>query len=173
MKIRNTFIIFLVSGFWHGANWTFIVWGFLNALYIMPSIVFNTNRAHLDIVAKGRYLPTVKEFLAIGLTFSLTVFAWIFFRAASVTHAFSYIFEIFSSSLLTIPDFPGIGKAVPIVFLTGIFLLVEWLGREQQYAIAQLGIKWFILVRWAMYYAIILAIFFFAGSEQQFIYFQF
>ena len=173
MKIRNTFIIFLVSGFWHGANWTFIVWGFLNALYIMPSIVFNTNRAHLDIVAKGRYLPTVKEFLAIGLTFSLTVFAWIFFRAASVTHAFSYIFEIFSSSLLTIPDFPGIGKAVPIVFLTGIFLIVEWLGREQQYAIAQLGIKWFILVRWAMYYAIILAIFFFAGSEQQFIYFQF
>lgn len=173
MKIRNTFIIFLVSGFWHGANWTFIVWGFLNALYIMPSIVFNTNRAHLDIVAKGRYLPTVKEFLAIGLTFSLTVFAWIFFRAASVTHAFSYIFEIFSSSLLTLPDFPGIGKAVSIVFLTGIFLIVEWLGREQQYAIAQLGIKWFILVRWAMYYAIILAIFFFAGSEQQFIYFQF
>jgi D-alanyl-lipoteichoic acid acyltransferase DltB (MBOAT superfamily) len=173
MKIRNTFIIFLVSGFWHGANWTFIVWGFLNALYIMPSIVFNTNRTNLDIVARGKYLPTIRDFFAILLTFSLTVFAWIFFRATNVTHAFSYISEIFSSSLLTIPHFPGIGKAVPIVFLTSIFLIVEWLGREQQYAIAQLGVKWYKPVRWAMYYAIILAIYNFAGSEQQFIYFQF
>ena len=173
MKIRNTFIIFLVSGFWHGANWTFIVWGFLNALYIMPSIIFNTNRNNLDIVARGKYLPTIREFFAILLTFSLTVFAWIFFRAANVTNAFSYISEIFSSSLLTIPHFPGIGKAVPIVFLTSIFLIVEWLGREQQYAIAHLGVKWYKPVRWAMYFSIILTIYFFAGSEQQFIYFQF
>ena len=70
MKIRNTFIIFLVSGFWHGANWTFIIWGLLNAIYIMPSIIFNTNRNNLDIVAKGKYLPTVKEFLSMGITFS-------------------------------------------------------------------------------------------------------
>ena len=173
MKIRNTFIIFLVSGFWHGANWTFIVWGFLNALYIMPSIVFNTHRNNLDIVARGKYLPTIKEFFAIGITFCLTVFAWIFFRAANVTHAFSYISEIFSSSLLTIPHFPGIGKAVSIIFLTGLFFVVEWLGREQQYAIAHLGIKWYKPVRWALYYAIILAIFHFTGKEQQFIYFQF
>ena len=173
MKIRNTFIIFLVSGFWHGANWTFIVWGFLNALFIMPSIVFNTNRNNLDIVARGKYLPTLRELFAILLTFSLTVFAWIFFRAANVTHAFSYISEIFSSSLLTVPHFPGIVKAVPIVLLTSIFLIVEWLGREQQYAIAHLGIKWYKPLRWALYYTIILAIYFFAGSEQQFIYFQF
>ena len=59
-KVRNTFIIFLVSGFWHGANWTFIIWGLLNALYIMPSIIFNTNRNNLDIVAQGKYLPSVK-----------------------------------------------------------------------------------------------------------------
>jgi alginate O-acetyltransferase complex protein AlgI len=173
MKVRNTFIIFIVSGFWHGANWTFIVWGFLNALYIMPSIILNTNRNNLDIVAKGKYLPTLKEFLEIGLTFSLTVFAWIFFRADNVKHALSYISEIFSSSLFTIPYFPGIGLAVPIVVLMLIFLIVEWLGREQQYAIAHLGIKWYKPVRWAMYYAIILAIFHFTGKEQQFIYFQF
>ncbi len=173
MKIRNTFIIFLVSGFWHGANWTFIVWGFLNALYIMPSIVFNTNRNNLDIVARGKYLPTIREFFAILLTFSLTVFAWIFFRAANVTHAISYISKIFSSSLLTVPDFPGIGQAVPIVFLTSIFLFVEWLGREQQYAIAHLGIKWYKPLRWSMYYGIIISIFWFGGKEQQFIYFQF
>lgn len=78
IKIRNTFIIFLVSGFWHGANWTFIVWGLLNALYIMPSIVLNTHRNNLDSVAKGKHVPAVRDVLAIGATFGLTVFAWIF-----------------------------------------------------------------------------------------------
>ena len=173
MKIRNTFIIFTVSGFWHGANWTFIVWGILNALYIMPSIVFDTHRNNLDIVARGKYLPTIKEFFAMGITFSLTVFAWIFFRAENLTHAFSYVSEIFSSSLLTIPHFQGIGEAVPIVFLACIFLIIEWLGREQQYAIACLGIKWKRPLRYSLYYAIIIAILWFRGQEQQFIYFQF
>ncbi|MFA6403646.1 MAG: MBOAT family O-acyltransferase [Salinivirgaceae bacterium] len=173
MKIRNTFIIFLVSGFWHGANWTFIVWGFLNALYIMPSIVFNTHRNNLDIVARGKYLPTLQEFSAIMLTFGLTVFAWIFFRAANVTHAFSYISEIFSRSLFTVPVFPGSGKAIPIALLTVIFIIIEWLGREQQYAIAHLSIKWKKPFRFSFYYAIIILIFLFGGKEQQFIYFQF
>ena len=173
MKIRNTFIIFIVSGFWHGANWTFVVWGFLNALYIMPSIIFNTNRNNIDIVAKGKNLPTIKEFFSIGITFGLTVFAWIFFRATSVTHAFTYIDDIFSRSLFTIPHFIGIGKSVPIVFLIIIFFIIEWLGREQQYAIANLGTKWNKSLRWMMYYAIILVIYLYAGSEQQFIYFQF
>ncbi len=173
IKIRNTFIIFLVSGFWHGANWTFIIWGFLNALYIMPSIILNTNRTHLNIAAKGRLLPTIKEFLAIALTFSLTVFAWIFFRAENVRHAITYISEIFSSSLFSIPHFPGIRKAVSIVFLTGIFLIVEWLGREQQYAIANLGAKWYKPIRMAIYYIIVIAIVIYGGEQQQFIYFQF
>jgi len=173
MKIRNTFIIFLVSGFWHGANWTFIIWGLLNALYIMPSIIFNTHRDNLDIVAKGRYLPTMKDLFSIGLTFGLTVFAWIFFRAADVAHAFSYISRMFTKSLFTIPNFPGFDKIIPLFVLTIIFLIVEWCGREQQYAIARLGAKWYKPVRWAMYYAIVIAIFWFGGKEQQFIYFQF
>lgn len=173
VKIRNTFIIFLVSGFWHGANWTFIAWGFLNALYIMPSIIFNTNRNNLDIVAKGKLLPSLKDFFSIVITFGLTVFAWIFFRAVDLTHAFNYVGGIFSSSLFTVPHFDEISKAVPIIFLTGIFLVIEWLGREQQYAIAHLGLKWYKPLRWAMYYVIILSIFYFTGKEQQFIYFQF
>ncbi len=173
IKIRNTFIIFLVSGFWHGANWTFIVWGFLNALFILPSIIFNTNRNNLDIVARGKYLPTMREFFEIGITFSLTVFAWIFFRANNITHAFSFISEIFSSSLFTIPYFQGISKAIPIVIITSMFLIIEWLGREHQFAIAHLGTKWYKPFRWAMYYGIILSIFYFTGKEQQFIYFQF
>lgn len=172
-KVRNTFIIFFASGFWHGANWTFIVWGLLNAIYIIPSIIFNTNRNNLDIVAKGKYFPTMKEFLSMSITFGLTVFAWIFFRASSVMDALIYVSGIFSKSLITIPYFPGINKIMPIFFLTGIFLVAEWLGREQQYAIANFGKKWYKPVRWAMYYVIIFTIFFFSGKEQQFIYFQF
>ena len=159
MKIRNTFIIFLISGFWHGANWTFVVWGFLNALFIMPSIILNTNRNNLDIVAKGKNLPTIKEFTAILMTFCLTVFAWIFFRAANVKYAVSYISKIFSISLLTKPYYPDIEKSILIIILIGIFLFIEWVGREQEYAIANLGFKWKRPLRWAIYYSIIIAIF--------------
>lgn len=173
MKIRNTFIIFLVSGFWHGANWTFIVWGFINALYIMPSIVFNTNRNNLDVVARGKYLPTTREFFAILLTFSLTVFAWIFFRANSIEHATCYISEILSASLFSIPKFPRMTNAVITIILVGIFVLIEWQGREGQYAISNLGLKWKRPLRYVMYYAIIIAIIVFSGKVQTFIYFQF
>lgn len=169
MKVRNTFIIFLVSGFWHGANWTFIVWGLLNALYIMPSIIFNTNRNNLDIAAQGRYFPDAKEFFSITITFMLTVFAWIFFRAESLQYAIDYIAGIFSSSLFSIPEV----KPPVIIILTGLFMLVEWIGREQQYAIANLGTKWKRPFRWLAYLVILELIYLFAGSQQQFIYFEF
>lgn len=172
-KIRNTFIIFLVSGLWHGANWTFIAWGFLNALYILPSIIFNSKKSSPDIVAKGKCLPTAKEFLNIGFTFLLILFAWIFFRAENLSHAFRFILEIFSFSLFTIPNFPGLGKAISILFLTGIFMVIEWIGRDQQYAIALLGSKWCKPARWAVYYVIIICIFSLGGKDQKFIYFQF
>jgi D-alanyl-lipoteichoic acid acyltransferase DltB (MBOAT superfamily) len=174
MKIRNTFIIFLVSGFWHGANWTFIVWGFLNALFIMPSIVFNTNRNNLEIVAKGKYLPSLKDLLAIFVTFSLTVFAWIFFRADNVTQAFAYISEIFSTSLFSLPKFVNVDKAYFVMLIVCVFLLVEWLGREEQFALRiTTKVKQFPL-RILIYYAVIFAILFFGNfSENQFIYFQF
>jgi alginate O-acetyltransferase complex protein AlgI len=173
MKVRNTFIIFIVSGFWHGAHWKFIIWGLLNALYIMPSIIFSTNRNNLDIVAKGRIFPTFKELFSIGLTFTLTLFAWIFFRAFGVKHAISYISKIFSGSLFTIPEFHGIESALPILVMTGVFILIEWFGREQQYAIANLELKLFKPARWIMYYSILIAILYFGGKDQQFIYFQF
>jgi alginate O-acetyltransferase complex protein AlgI len=176
MKIRNTFIIFLVSGFWHGANWTFIIWGFLNALYIMPSIIFKTNRNNLDIVAQGKYFPTLKEFLSMGITFCLTVFAWIFFRAENLHHAIQYVSKIFSISLFKIPYFPGIGISIPTFVFILIFMIIEWLGREQQYAIQSLGLKWSKSIRWSFYCSLIFVIFYFANSSlsnQQFIYFQF
>jgi alginate O-acetyltransferase complex protein AlgI len=172
-KVRNTFIIFLVSGFWHGSNWTFIIWGLLHAFYILPSVVFNTNRNNLDVVAKGRYLPTANEFLSIVTTFTLTAFAWIFFRSNNLNHALQYIGEIFSDSLWTTPQFPGFERAMMILFLTNIFLIIEWLGRERQYAIEQVGEKWSKPLRWITYYILIFIIFYFAGKEQHFVYFQF
>jgi alginate O-acetyltransferase complex protein AlgI len=169
MKIRNTFAIFLVSGFWHGANWTFIAWGALNALYILPLILTKNNRKNLENVAKNRFLPTFREFFMISLTFGLTVFAWIFFKAKDMTQAFDYISGIFSSSIISKPEvFPII--TIALVF---IFVIVEWIGREGQYGIAQIGLKWKWPFRFLMYYAIIIAIFWFGGKEQEFIYFQF
>jgi alginate O-acetyltransferase complex protein AlgI len=173
MKVRNTFIIFLVSGFWHGANWTFIVWGLLNALYIMPSIIFKTNRTNLDMVAQGKIFPTLKEFLSILFTFSLTVLAWIFFRSTTIDQALGYISRLFSKTFFSIPVFEIDKFSMPIFILVILFVIFEWLGREQQYAIAKLFSTKSRLYRWAFYYLIIILIFIFAGSNQQFIYFQF
>ena len=169
MRVRNTFIIFLVSGFWHGANWTFIVWGFLHALYIMPSILFKTNRNNLEIVAAGKMFATFKELLSIVITFSLTVFAWIFFRADSLTDAFQFIGDMFSSSIFTKPE--GVKNA--LVWMIVFLVAIEWLGREQKYGIAKIGSHWPRPLRWAFFYLIVFLIFEFRGSSQQFIYFQF
>ncbi|WP_233522445.1 MBOAT family O-acyltransferase [Chitinophaga silvatica] len=168
-KVRNTFIIFIVSGFWHGANWTFIVWGALNALFILPLIIFNKNRNNLEIVAKGKQLPTLKEFLSILLTFSLTTLAWIVFRSENMGHAYNYISGIFSRSLFTIPEI----LPIKTIVLVCLFIVIEWLGREHQYAIENIDVKVPKFGRWAFYYAIVACIVYYAGAEQQFIYFQF
>jgi alginate O-acetyltransferase complex protein AlgI len=173
MKVLNTFIIFMVSGFWHGANWTFIAWGILNAIYFLPLLLLNKNRDNMEIVAQGRYLPTLKELFQMVATFAMTVLAWIFFRADNISHALKYLGKIFSSSLLSVPYFENGSLSLPTIVLTLIFVMIEWLGREQQYAIAHIGIKWYKPARWAFYYCIILAIFSWGGKEQQFIYFQF
>ena len=174
MKVRNTFIIFIVSGFWHGANWTFIVWGALNVIYFLPVLLTNNNRNNIEIVAKGKFLPTIKELFYIILTFGLTVLAWVFFRAENIGHAICYISEILSPSLLTIPKFSGMDdKALSTILLVITFIIIEWIGREHQYAIENLGKKIKKPLRWAIYYIVILAIFYFSGKEQQFIYFQF
>lgn len=168
-KVRNTFIIFLVSGFWHGANWTFLIWGFLNALYIMPSILLKSNRNHLDIVAQGKFLPNVRELAGMLITFILTVFAWIFFRSENLAHAMSYISGMASPSLFTIPSI----RPLVLLLLILLFFTIEWIGREQPFAIARIGVRWPSWLRWTFYYLLIIAILCFAGKEQQFIYFQF
>ncbi len=178
MKIRNTFIIFLVSGFWHGANWTFIVWGALNALYFLPSMLLNTNRNNLGSVAAGKLLPSLKELFNMGLTFTLTVFAWIFFRAENLQHAGAYIAKICSRSLFHMPEkaaFASTQNNVGIMALLIIFFIgVEWLGREQKYAIATFGAKWPKLLRWSFYsFLVFLMCMYMSTSGSAFIYFQF
>lgn len=177
-KVRNTFIIFIVSGFWHGANWTFIIWGTLNALYILPLLLRGNNRNNMETVALGKNFPSVKETISILNTFGLTVFAWIFFRAENIGHAWQYIQDmiigLFTTSgyVQTIHlIYFKIGLALPVIII--LFILVEWLGREGQYAISNLGVNWKRPIRYAMYYSIIITIFWFDGNEQQFIYFQF
>jgi D-alanyl-lipoteichoic acid acyltransferase DltB (MBOAT superfamily) len=173
MKIRNTFIIFIVSGFWHGANWTFIVWGILNALYFLPLLLANKNRTNLEIVAAGRIVPSIEEIAKMTLTFALTVIAWIFFRAENVGHAFSILGEIFSPSLLAIPNFGGKTDAAIIAVVITFFFLIEWLGREHAFPISELDRRIGKIPAFVSYIFVGILIFLFTGQEQEFIYFQF
>ena len=174
MKIRNIFIIFIVSGFWHGANWTFIVWGMLNALYYMPLLLLGKNRANTNTVAEGKYIPSIKEFFQMTLTFVLTVLAWIFFRAENIGHALSYLSTIFSKSLLSMPYFNKMGKGLMTIILILIFMIIEWLGRDKQFAIEEIGMRWNRITRWFFYAIIIFLIgFYMQTTETPFIYFQF
>ncbi|MGK0446271.1 MAG: D-alanyl-lipoteichoic acid acyltransferase DltB (MBOAT superfamily) [Polaribacter sp.] len=174
MKVRNTFVIFIVSGFWHGANWTFIVWGALNALYFLPLLLLNKNRTNTDTVAKGKWFPSVKELFQIGTTFSLTLLAWVFFRAENIGHALSYLSTIFSYSIF---DFPEINTSrtftLQVLMMIVLFLFIEWNGRTSQYALEKIGFRWNKYYRLLLYFSITLLIFMFLGKEQQFIYFQF
>jgi len=169
MKVRNTFIIFLVSGFWHGANWTFIVWGALNALYFLPLLLTKRNRNNLEVVAQGKLLPNLREVFQMGSTFFLTVLAWVFFRAENVGHAIDYLGGIFSLSLFSMPVIFPKGLLLSVA----IFLLIEWLGREEEYALARVRHNLPVFARWSIYYALVVFIFLSAGPAQQFVYFQF
>lgn len=174
MKVRNTFTIFLVSGFWHGANWTFIVWGGLNALYFLPLLLLNKNRINVGVVAENRMLPTVREIIQMALTFMLAVLAWIFFRAESVPQAVSILREIVSQSLLSKPHFTGIGATFTLLIFIGISLVLEWSGRKSEHSLGQL-MGWHWVKRWTVYAILFVGIVFYRQSDQgiEFIYFQF
>jgi len=170
-KVRNTFVIFIVSGFWHGANWTFVVWGILNALYFLPLLLSNSNRNNIDIVAKGKIFPSLKEIASIAITFGLTVIAWIFFRAENLSHAFDILSEIFSTSLFQIP------KSGTTFFLTlellAFFIIIEWFGRNNKFAIEIFPSKLKRWMRWGFYYLLIVLIILNISEPEEFIYFKF
>ena len=169
VTVRNIFIIFIVSGFWHGANWTFIVWGALNAFYFLPLLLSNRNRKNMDTAACGRFLPSVKDFFNIILTFLLTTLAWIFFRAEDLDHAFSYISRIFKMSIFSYPE----SGSKPLIMLVIFFVLIEWIGRHNEYAIEKFALNWKRPIRWGFYYILVIIVLFNFGKTQEFIYFQF
>ena len=173
MKIRNTFIIFLVSGFWHGANWTFIVWGGLNALYFLPLLLLKRNRTNLGVVAEGRSLPTLRELYGMASTFLLTVLAWVFFRSNSIASALEYLAKIGSKSLFMMPKYDGFAMSFKVLILLFLMLALEWRNRTRRHALERnpsLNYNpWDLL----LYVAIICLIYFFNTSSQTFIYFQF
>jgi len=173
--VRNTFIIFLLSGFWHGANWTFIAWGGYHAALFLPLILLNKNRKNINSVAEGRTLPNLKEVFQMSLTFGIVVIGWILFRAETIHKAAQILRHIFSRSLLHrgLPLYVVDGKIAYTALLVNIIILftVEWLQRNKQHGleIRQMN-PW---LRRLVYVLIILSIILFMGQNQQFIYFQF
>ncbi|MFV8271447.1 MBOAT family O-acyltransferase [Flavobacterium sp. GT2N3] len=131
MKIRNTFIIFLVSGFWHGANWTFIAWGFINALYFLPLLLLKRNRTNMETVSLYWDAASVKVFFSIVSTFALTCLAWIFFRVKSIGEAFEYIRRIFTNGIFESQYLENERYNYEIIILILAFIIVEWNSRTQ------------------------------------------
>ncbi len=168
-KIRNVFVIFIVSGFWHGANWTFIVWGLLHTIYFMPLMLLNKNRKHLQSINTNRIYPSIKEFISILTTFSLVVVAWVFFRSDNLTMAFQYLSKIFSVSLFVMPSvFP-----LRLFIFIGLLLGVEWINRDKNHGLEINSAYLSPLFKRLIYLTLLLVIILFGSESETFIYFQF
>ena len=163
MKIRNIIIIFIVSGLWHGANWTFIAWGFLNALLFLPLLILNTNRRNLDNPSPGKIFSSFKELVQILTTFLLTLIAWIFFRSETIMDALKYIKGLFSVSLFTVPEVLN-NSMIRLLMFIGILIAVEWLQRSKQHALELNNNKFPRVLRWFFYYTIIFLIIIYGGE---------
>lgn len=167
--VRNTFIIFLVSGLWHGANWTFILWGAYHAILFLPLILLGKNRKYMDS-------PTMKDFPRILLTFLLVVFGWIIFRAENITQFVDYVQGICNTTLFTIPFLKQRGYYIPLAISIAIMLVVEWLNRNKEHGMANierckvLSNKWVRFIFFALSLWLILL---YRGGVETFIYFQF
>lgn len=165
-QLWNTFVTFTLSGLWHGANWTFVVWGALHALFYVPTVVFGKGE-----VPKGRAhkIPTPRELLAIVVTFTAVCFGWIFFRAESVTHAFSIIGRI-----LTLHDLGG-GLPGGWAACSGLILglaTIEWFQRAKPHGLEIASLP--RAARWLIYYGCVGALVLLGRfSYEPFIYFQF
>ena len=169
--IRNTFVIFLLSGFWHGANWTFIAWGAYHAILFLPLILTGKNRKYTNQVAEGRVLPTIKETGQMLLTFFLAVVGWIIFRAETIGQAWEYMQEMTNKSLFHVPWIYNPTYMLPMPFILLIFIVVEWFGRNKECPIIFNGTK--RLWQWLVYILFVIMIFSFGKPAESFIYFQF
>jgi D-alanyl-lipoteichoic acid acyltransferase DltB (MBOAT superfamily) len=164
-QIINIFILFVLSGFWHGANWTFIFWGALNALYFLPSL-FNSK-----ITKKSSFsnIPQLSEVLSILSTFSLITLSLILFRSETLSQAFTFFKGLFQANLLSIP------QIFPLFSLATLFsfIIIEWNGRSDKYALETLFSSVPKYFRFGLYYILIAIIYYSAGTPKEYIYFQF
>ena len=163
---RNTFVIFLLSGLWHGANWTYVGWGAYHALLFVPLIWLGTTKKYRDVA-------TWKQVPQMLLTFGLVVMGWIIFRAPSIADAGQYVVSICDKSLLTIPWLMTRDFYIPLFIGIAIMFVFEWIGRKNGYGLAWLrGKNRFLQV--VMYYLFVVLIYLWQAKEEiQFIYFQF
>ena len=164
MSIKNIFVIFIISGFWHGANWTFIMWGLTHALLYIPLFLIGKNRRYTtNVVSQNNWFPSIKEFFQMGITFFSTMVAWVFFRSDSISDAFSYLNSIINS--LTIPSNEKIGIVYILILCT-----LDWLWRKNERDPLNIPNKY---IRYVIYSLIIYSIIIFNKNSQQFIYFLF
>lgn len=164
--VRNTFIIFLVSGLWHGANWTFILWGAFHALLFLPLILMGKNRKYTDIVAADRWLPSIKELGQMLLTFVLAALGWILFRSQSIGEAIDFYTSLFTGGL------SGANLPMRTIVFVAIMLLVEWLQRKREHGLDMSGVRSGV-IRYVFYVCVLAFIFVFGVFNETFIYFQF
>ncbi len=164
--VRNTFVIFLVSGLWHGANWTFILWGAFHALLFLPLILMGKNRKYTDVVAADRWLPSIKELGQILLTFILAALGWILFRSQSIGEAFDFYTSLFTGGL------SGANLPMRTIVFVAIMLLVEWLQRKREHGLDMSGVRSGV-IRYVFYVCVLVLIFVFGVFNETFIYFQF
>lgn len=164
--VRNTFLIFLVSGFWHGASWNFIAWGFIHACGFLPLLLLNRNRTHTtDVVAQNRWYPNLKEAGQMLATFSFVTFAWVFFRAETLPDAASYL-----QALLTKWHMHSGIQGGSVLAWAALLLALDWYLRHDE---RSLRVPTNRLLRHGIYFSFALAILLKLGSHQSFIYFQF
>ena len=171
--IRNVYIVWGVSGLWHGANWTFVCWGLFHATLLAIYNLLGINTKYKNVVAYGKILPNLKETCQIALTFFLAVIGWILFRAETMTQAIDYLLALCSNKFFDASF--SLGKGYLYLGFGIALFIVEWFQRDKLHAL-QFTNKFILnyrLVRWAIYYTIFLVTIFCAGSSQTFIYFQF
>jgi len=167
-QIRNVFVIFLLSGFWHGANWTFLAWGAINALYFLPLLLLNKNRSNIDSVAIDFSFASLKTIWQILSTFVITCFAWIFFRASTITMALDYIKRIFTQGEFAEQYLKNERYNYEIVLLILLFIGIEWRFRNQLEPLSG-RYSWF-KVALCLIGIVVLGVF---SDYKSFIYFQF
>ena len=174
--VRNTFVIFLLSGFWHGANWTYIAWGAYHAVLFLPLILLGMNRKYTNQVAEGRWLPTWKEAGQILLTFMLAVVGWIIFRAETISGAWDYICGICDASIFAKPVWLGKWQLLTACLAILLMLVIEWFGKNREFALHNLQEIYIFRNRWVRISAYGICLFLvlaLRGGSVDFIYFQF